>query len=459
MRCAPSSKPAVFAFALLLAACSSGSAPSQLPALSVQSLTSSGKIQHVIVIVQENRSLNNLFYGYPGARTAKFGLNAQNQKIALQPVDLATTWDPQHDAKGFIASCNGTGNIPGTHCRMNGFDSETCQGNACPIKNAPYAYVPHDEIQPYLDIAHQYVLADEMFASDFDTSSFISHQYIIAGQNPESTLDYPDGNWGCSGVKGDTIDVLQPKRVWHNTDAIFPCWNVTTLGDELDAAKLPWAYYAVKVSGSGSVQPPSGSGRGSGIWSAYQAIKHIYHGPDWKKDVISPPDQFLTDIGNGDLRAVTWITPTYANSDHGGNNSSTGPSWVASLVNAIGKSQFWDSSAIFIFWDDSGGWYDPARPDYVDNDSLGMRLPLLIVSPYAKKGYVSHTHYEHGSILKFIEEQFGLAALSKSDKRANPPDGAFDFSQPPRTFVPIQSSFDAKFFLTQPRDNRVPDAQ
>jgi phospholipase C len=457
------SRPALFAAVALLSACRgpAGYAAPGIPAFA-HGATSGGKIQHVVIIVQENRSFNNLFMGYPGAKTTTFGYNATGQKIALKPVSLATTWDPQHDARGFILACNGTGKIPGTDCKMNGFDSESCGPEACPGKNAPYAYVPRDEVQPYFDMAAQYVLADHMFASDFDTSSFESHQYIIAGQNPKSTVDYPDGDWGCSGVKGDGIDVLKSGRNFSNLDKIFPCWNVTTLADELDAAGLTWSYYAVKVSGSNKAQPASKSGRGSGIWSAYQAIKHIYYGKDWNSDVISPPSQFITDIGNGDLRTVTWITPTYANSDHGGSGSKTGPSWVTSLVNAIGESPFWNSTAIFIFWDDSGGWFDPEPPAYLpqDNgDSFGMRLPLLIVSPYAKKGYVAHANYEHGTMLKFIEDEFGLAAMSYSDKRANAPDEAFDFSQPPRKFVPIKAQYDRRFFLAQPLDNRIPDAQ
>ena len=87
----------------------------------------------------------------------------------------------------------------------------------------------------------------------------------------------------------------------------------------------------------------------------------------------------------------------------------TGPDWVASLVNAVGESKYWSSSAIFIFWDDYGGWYDHVAPAMVDYDGLGFRVPMLIISPYAKKGYISNVQYEHGSILRFVEDQFGLA--------------------------------------------------
>ena len=133
---------------------------------------------------------------------------------------------------------------------------------------------------------------------------------------------------------------------------------------------------------------------------------------------------------------------------------------MASLVNAIGESKYWDSTAIFIFWDDYGGWYDPEPPAYVDYDGLGIRLPMLIISPYAKKGYVSHVHYEHGSILKFVEDQFGLGRLSASDTRATSPEkDCFDFKQTPRKFQVIPTVLGKDYFLHQPADYHLPDDQ
>ncbi|MBV8116771.1 MAG: hypothetical protein JOZ01_02270, partial [Candidatus Eremiobacteraeota bacterium] len=223
--------------------------------------------------------------------------------------------------------------------------------------------------------------------------------------------------------------------------SVVPCWNPLTLGDELDRKGLSWAYYAF-------------SARGNGIFSAYQAIKHIYKGPDWKKN-ITPPAQFLTDVSSGNLRNVSWVTPLGTNSDRAGSGTDTGPSWVASIVNAVGESKYWNSSAIFIFWDDFGGWYDPEAPAHVDYDGLGFRVPLLIVSPYAEQGHVSHVHYEHGSILKFVEDQFGLAPLGVSDKRANSPGlDCFDFGQAPRKFVKITAPYSRDYFLRQPIDER-----
>ena len=458
---------------LLVTACHGGGAGSVLPQEQASTLvqTAGAKIQHVVIIVQENRSLNNLFYGFPGAHTVAFGYDHNNHQIVLKPIGLSTGWDVAHNSNGYYAACNGVGGIIGTDCRMNGFDREYVSCNQpgqppCPIKHPQYAFVPHSETKPYFDMAAQYVLADQMFASNFDASSYVSHQYIIAGRAAAAT-NYPYNWWGCPGGASDKIQTIL-KNPPRSLGAQVPvCFNYRTLGDELDDAGLSWAFYAGKIGqsppspcrGGASDTSPDYS-QGNGIWSAYQAVKHICYGPDWKRNVISPQTQFFTDIKQGKFRTVTWIVPTCKNSDHAGCYSDTGPSWVSALVNAIGKSGFWSTTAIFIFWDDYGGWYDPEPPAYVDYDGLGFRLPLLIISPYAKRGHVSHVQYEHGSILKFVEDQFGLGRLAASDTRANSPENdCFDFSQPPRKFVPIKAPYNLNYFMRQPLDPRTPDSE
>jgi phospholipase C len=407
------------------------------------------KIEHVVIIVQENRSFDNLFQSYPGADTRSYGYDSKGEKIDLKPVGLATTWDLEHSSYAFFTTCNGRGKYPGTECRMNGFDQEgvTCGGQGepkCPIAHPQYAYVPQSETKPYFDMASQYVLADRMFVSNLDASSFVSHQYLIAGQ-ADSSVNIPEGGpWGCSGQS--LIATLTAKRTYGKS--IAACFNYQTLGDELDAAKVSWKYFTAALDGDGN------------LWSAYQAVKHISDGPDWKKDVISPQTRFFRYVHQGELPAVSWVTPTCENSDHAGCDSATGPHWVASLVNAVGKSKYWNSTAIFIFWDDPGGWYEHVAPKKLDYDGLGYRVPLLVVSPYAKKGYVSHVDYEHGSLLRFIEDRFGLPRLAASDARATSPQAdCFDFQQAPRKFVPIKSSMTEREFLRQPLDRRPLDSE
>jgi phospholipase C len=187
-------------------------------------------------------------------------------------------------------------------------------------------------------------------------------------------------------------------------------------------------------------------------------VKHIYDGPDWRRDVITPQKRFLRDVPAGKLASFTWITPLCENSDHVSCGGGFGPSWVAALVNAVGESPFWKSTVIFVQWDDWGGMYDHVPPPYRDYDSLGFRVPLIVISPYAKHDYVSHVQYETASVLRFAENLFGLDQLSAADRRATSPAAdCLDFSQKPRAFVPIEAPEGRRFFLHQKSDNRAPD--
>jgi phospholipase C len=415
-------------------------APAWTGPISMIPRAASGKIQHVVVILQENRSFDDLFRGYPGADTQSYGYNSKGKKITLAPISLQVAYDVDHSASAFFTSCNGTGTVPGTGCLMNGFDGEYVNcGHRCP-KNPQYGYVPRAEVEPYFEMADRYVLGDRMFTSHID-ASFVSHQYIIAGQ-ASSSVNLPETLWGCDGGPADEVFTLTRSRGYGKQ--IIACFDNETLGDELDAAGLTWHYYASALGSDGD------------SWSAYQAIKHIYEGPDWTADVISPQTKFITDVRVGTLSTVTWIAPTCETSDHSGCEGKKGPSWVASLVNAVGKSKYWDSTAIFVYWDEWGGWYDHVPPPYVDYDGLGFRVPLLVISPYAKKHYVSHVQYEHGSILRFIEDQFGLQRLSASDARATSPEAdCFDFSHPPRRFTPFATTATLRDFRAEPARPRL----
>lgn len=420
----------------------------------MQEASGINKIQHIIIVIQENRSFDNLFEGFHGAETRSYGYTSKGTKVKLIQVPLEANWDIEHQEAGFIAACNGTGSLPGTDCQMNGFNNEevSCgvHGYArCPNKTPMYAYVPHTETKLYFDIASQYVLADHMFASNLDASSFIAHQYLIAAQ-ASGAVDYPSiyNAWGCYGGKKDQIATLTQERMIDYKAHIQACFNNQTLGDELDKKHLSWRFYTGAL--------PYGDGH---LWSGYTAIRHIYYGPDFKKDVKTPQTTFFTDVKNGSLPSVTWITPTCENSDHATCLSNTGPAWVTSIVNAIGQSKYWNSTAIFVTWDDYGGWYDHVAPKMLDYDGLGMRVPMLVVSAYAKKGYVSHTQYESASILRFAEDRFGLGQLSASDTRATSPADCFDFNQAPRKFVKIQSPLDERYFMARPLDLRPPDTE
>ena len=250
-------------------------------------------------------------------------------------------------------------------------------------------------------------MADNMFQSQLD-ESFVAHQYVIAAQAAWS-VDLPFGYWGCEDHGAAQVQTINSDRSYGGYQPA--CFDYKTLGDELDKAKLTWRFYASQY-GSAS----SGTG---GTWSSYQAIRHIYYGPDWKKDVISPNWKFITDVRKGKLANFTWITPVCDDSDHINCPDDYGPSWVSALVNTVGKSKFWNSTVIFIQWDDWGGLYDHVPPPYKDRDSLGFRVPLIMLSPYARRDHISKVQYETASVLRFAEDLFGLDQMAAADRRAN----------------------------------------
>jgi phospholipase C len=394
---------------LLLAGCSRGTVASlpvqPAPDAVRRAQQTFAKIKHVVFIIQENRSFDDLFQGYPGADTQSWGLNSQGQTIQLQPIGLEARYDIDHTFTAFQEAFD--------HGKMDGFDLEQVLGATGP--NPQYGYVPHAESKLYFEMAHRYVLADRMFTSHID-ASFVSHQYAIAGQ-AHHAVNIPSGAyWGCDGGQGDLVETLTDRRTYGN--AVVACFDYPTLGDELDDAGLPWRFYAQSQFD---------------IWEAFQAVRPVRYGPDWRNTVANT--QFFTDVKRGQLPAVSWVTPACQNSDHGGCDGTGGPPWVASLVNAVGESNYWNSTAIFVMWDEWGGWYDHVPPPRVDFDGLGFRVPLLVISPYAKENYVSHVQYEHGSVLRFIENTFGLGQLAASDTRANDPAvDCFDFTAGPRRF-------------------------
>ncbi len=430
---------ALTALTFVLSGCASGSQP--LPymqsgaALRVLDSTGAGKITHIVYIVQENRSFNDLFNGYPGAYTVKSGKIHTGKRIKLMPVPLSDQYVINHDMGAFIAACNGTGTLPGSDCRNDGFDREGA-GGLTGVQYPEYVYVPHSDSLPYFDMAREGALADHMFQSQLD-ESFVGHQYIIAAQANWS-VNLPYGAWGCY-PKGSQVATVTVERTYGPDQPA--CFDYQTLGDELDKAKLSWHFYATKYGG--------GSHDGA-VWSSYQAVKHIRFGPDWKK-VITPNWKFITDVRAGKLANFTWITPVCDDSDHVNCPGGYGPSWVSALVNTVGESKFWNSTAIFIQWDDWGGLYDPVPPPLAARDSLGMRVPLLMLSPYVRHGFVCHDQYETASVIKFAEQLWGLGNLSTpADRRAlSPADECFDFSQSPAQWVRVKAPLPPKFFMKQ----------
>ena len=358
--------------------------------------------------MQENRSFDNLFHDFPGADTAQSGMDGA-ESIPLAPVGLADRRDLQHThQRWWQAWDNGA---------MDGF----AQSGANP-STLPYSFVPESDVEPYWSLAKQYVLGDRMFQSNTGPS-FVAHQYMIAGQSADVVGNPSGAVWGCDAGAGTTVALLGPNGT--ELPGVFPCFDYKTVADLLDQKGVTWRYYA------------PGSGDRFFELSAYDAIRHIRFGKDWGEKVISPQNRVLVDIAAGELAQVTWIVPDFAHSDHPGSGSE-GPDWVASIVNAIGRSKFWNTTAIFIAWDDWGGWYDHVPPYKVDAMGPGFRVPLLVVSPYARHGYVSHHFHEASGFISYIEHNFDLGTLGARDAGSDAYLDCFNYTQKPPAFAPIR---------------------
>lgn len=422
-----------FAFALVAAACSGGGGTGMPGPFPSSSPVPQSKIKHVIIIFQENRTVDNLFQGFPGADTASAGLNSGGQMVPLQPVNLANNYDLDHSHRGFTTEYDGG--------KMDGFDkvgSSPCTSCPSPSVRA-YGYVPQAQVQPYWTMAAKYVLADRMFQTN-QGPSFPAHQYIISGtsatsassallaaENPHSSMG---ASGGCDSPADALVTLIDPSTGVEN-QSMYPCLDHKTLFDSLDAAHVTWRYYEPYI--------------GPGLWTAPDAIAHIRNGPDYA-NVSAPNTNVLSDIQGGRLAQVSWVIPTGAESDHAKSNDGSGPSWVASIINAVGASPYWNDTAIFVTWDDWGGWYDHVAPTLFNQYELGLRVPLLVVSPYSKHGYVSHVPHEFGSILKFVEETFGAPTVGYTDARSDDLADCFDFSQTPPPFATIQAQYRASYF-------------
>jgi len=398
-------------------------------------------IHHIVVIVQENRSMDNLFNGFPGADTVSSGQAHDGTTVPLTQVNLEAAQDVAHGYQQFEQEYNGGAN--------NGFDLVPLYPPNNNLKDYAYAFVNPAETQPYWKLASAYGLADRMFQSDHD-ASYSAHQFLIAGQAdhvinaplvPPGTVAIPAG---CDAPANAYTQVLKSPGVVVNGP--FPCFTYTTLGDLFDQHSITWKYYIYKA-GSGD----------SNQWSAYDSINSVRNGPDWTKNVITPETTVLTDIANHNLAQVSWVIPNPANSDHAYVDGNTGPAWVTSIVNAVGQSSYWQDTTIFVTWDDWGGWYDHVPPPQLDLDGLGFRVPLIVISPYAKKHYISHMQHEFGSILKYMEETLSLPSLGTTDVRADDLSDFFDYTQTPSLFTPFAQRVPTTWFLHQPRSNKPLD--
>ena len=435
-------------------------------------LTTAAVFQHIVVIFQENRTPDNLFQDpvliSRGADIASSGLNSAGQTIPLSPIDLGTTgsspqnYDLSHANAAFASMYDGG--------KMDGANLIPCSPAAnCPPKahpNPQYMYVKPADVQPYFALAEQYTFGDRMFQTN-EGPSFPAHQFIISGTSAPTTgsnlfaAENPAlSPAGCIAALTNSVKMIDPTGSESIPAPQYPCFDHPTLTDLLNTKGVTWRYYA----------PSAGS-----IWTGPDAIQHICQqqtvngtltctGPDWTNNVIIPQSQVLVDIANGQLPQVSWIIPNGLSSDHAVANDGSGPSWVSAIVNAIGNSPYWANTAIIITWDDWGGWYDHVAPKVI-NDGVswgsgyvyGFRVPLIVVSPYAKTAYISHATHDFGSILKFIESTYNLPSLGYADTPADDLSDCFNLTHTPVTFQTIPAALKAAYFINDKRPPTDPD--
>jgi phospholipase C len=353
-------------------------------------------IQHTVFIISENHTFDNYFGTFPGADGARSGLLSNGQWTPLsampdtyQEVSLCNSWDCALLAMD--------------QDKMDRFDLISGGWSA-------YTQATEEEIPNYWAYALRFTLADRYFTS-VHGPSLPNHLFAIGAQSGGAIDNATSSGPGmaCDGNSSGTVTVIDDQG---NRSQQSSCFDFPILPDSLTKAGISWKYY----------------GEGGGLLTV---ISHIYKSPSWQLDSAAP-EQFLIDARTGHLPAVSWLIPPGPVDEHPPASMCEGENWTVSVLNAVMQGPDWNSTVVFMTWDDFGGFYDHVAPPQVDQFGLGPRVPLLIISPYAKPGYVSHTVYDHTSILKFVETRYGLPALTSRDAWANAMLDSFDFGRPPR---------------------------
>ena len=467
---------------LLLAACagtgqrslsSPASKPTGLFGLPVTGRQISGvpagihKIRHVIIIMQENHSFDNYFGTFPGAD----GIPMKNGFPAVCVPDPASGQcvRPYHDSSlsdqgGPHGAASATNDID--HGKMDGFIIQMRQAmiEACgPIASIGCAHADrppdvmgyHDqrEIPNYWAYARGYVLQDHLFAPDASWS-LPTHLFIVSGwsakcasKDPLSCTNSLDPDWIKIENNPSQVVIRKPLYAW------------TDLTYLLHQAGVSWTYYVAdgtqpdcENDAMVCVLKPQNSTIPQ-VWNPLPFFTTVHQ--DKQLSNIQPLPGFYAALKNNTLAQVVWVMPNGKDSEHPPSRITDGETYVTGLVNAVMQSPEWDSTAIFLAWDDWGGFYDHVAPPSVDQNGYGLRVPGLVISPYAKKGYIDHQTLSFDAYLKFIEDDF-LNSQRIDPKTDGRPDRRptvreslpqigdlsqdFDFNQPPQpaTILPVR---------------------
>jgi phospholipase C len=358
-------------------------------------------IRHFITLMQENHTFDNYFGTYPGVdgipknvcvplgRTPKpcfRPFHVGDNGIAQRDLDhSAATYRLQYDAgrmDGFIRAL-----------RLRNQDGRLALG-----------YRDDRDIPYYWNLADQYVLYDRFFSSA-GAGSFLNHIYWVAASPGEGYDRVPPNGFG----------------------------NLATIFDRLEAKGISWKFYVQNYEpklNRRTINRFPGNRASQVIWVPLLNFDRYLDNPKVMRHIV-PLDQYFEDLQTGHLPAVAYIAPS-GPSEHPPSSLTSGQAFVRSLINALMRSRNWKDSAFLLSYDDWGGFYDHVKPPQVDAYGYGFRVPGLLVSPYARRGFVDHTTLDFTSILRFIEDNWSLRPLTQRDARAKSIAGGFDFTRPPR---------------------------
>ena len=378
-------------------------------------------IKRVIYVMLENRSFDNLFGRFPGVERARVGVNYGVE----QPLIDCPDWLPgdlPHDRAAALNCLHGG--------QLDGF------GNGTYGDTFAYSQMTEQTVPNYWHWAREYALSDHFFASALGPS-YPNHYFFIAGQsggvidNPENigVEKTKDGgtfkSWGCDAI-GDGVFVFtrddQGNLTKHDT-----CFTFRTVGEQLSEIGVDWASYAAVPGQPGY------------FWNAYNGVRDVFHDTAYWNAHMRPVDRLLQDIEAGSLPAVTWVTPRFQLSDHPPYSTAFSHNWVTDIVNGVMRSDMWEHTAIFVTWDEWGGFYDHVMPPQLDEVGLGFRVPLLTISPYARRGLIDDEVGEFSTPLRFISDNWGLKPLTSRIRTSHNMEHLFDFAKPPRAPQPVST--------------------
>jgi phospholipase C len=365
-------------------------------------------IQHLVMVMQENHSFDNYFGTYPGAD----GIPADTQ-MPVDPNNPSAGYVvPWHIGKSTITDLShaaSTYTDQYDNGKMDGFVSALNARNQ--DGKLAMGYYDDRDIPYYWNLADNYVLFDQFFSSAKD-GSFANHMYWVAAIPP-----------------------IPPK----GTKLSDYLANIPTIFDELQSAGISWKFYVQNYDPTINYRNLANAGNRESqvVWTPLLNFDRFIDDPHLSSHIVDL-SQYFIDLHNGTLPAVAYIVPSGA-SEHPPSSLSSGQRFIKSILQELMRSSVWDSSAFILAYDDWGGWFDHVTPMQVDQYGYGPRVPVILVSPFAKTGYIDHTVLDFTSILKFIEQNWNLSPLSTRDTYANNILSAFNFKQSARLplFLPL----------------------